>query len=268
MNTFNINRFWNTLVRLFITRKKELRNIFFTYSILFFVLSVCATGIFNTDPLTDVEALDSLLGVTPMYMIIYFGGAVLMGAFVIKDLEYRGARIHELALPATNLEKYAARVIYSSLGILITASCGVLLADGLQQLMSMLMHHGGRASIIGLAFMSPAFSEVPTSKLIAAILGLVLNNASFILGGMFFRKVAWLKTSIALWVLAMIGSMGVALFASILFFYTDYELYIDQDMQITSYIIGYSLVGIALFYFLGYRLYCRLQAINNRWINI
>ena len=79
MNTFNINRFWNTLVRLFMTRKKELRNIFFTYSILFFVLSVCATGIFNTDPLTDVEALDSLLGVTPMYMIIYFGGAVLMG---------------------------------------------------------------------------------------------------------------------------------------------------------------------------------------------
>lgn len=41
MNTFNINRFWNTLVRLFMTRKKELRNIFFTYSILFF----CTIGI-------------------------------------------------------------------------------------------------------------------------------------------------------------------------------------------------------------------------------
>ena len=143
----------------------------------------------------------------------------------------------------------------------------LLAADCAQQLLNMLIHHGGRASLIG---MMPGFflTGMGPSPLWAKLEGMLLFNAFAVLGGMLFRKSAWLKTLAAMTLIGILAVAGITLAAYLIQANTDYVVYLPDSPRyiLLSNIICGAIILLA--YWGAYRLYTRMQVINNRWINI
>lgn len=278
METFNIQRFGNVCTRLVMLRKKEYFNLFL--AVVLFVGLFC---VFTCNPLSGdaIEPLQYKYLFLQLGMTIYSFSLILItlyGANIIRDLKTKQQRIDELVLPATNLEKFTARVLASTVLILIIIVAGIMVADVLQMLINMLLHKGTFASFC-LSSFNVAFTELQTSILAIEnvlhkpirfmfLLTLISGNAFYLLGGMLFRKTAWLKTTLAVIVISIaLFSMFVG-YAYVVYGYTNYVVYTPEWMQDSWFNITLLIVQTCACYYFAYRIYCRLQAINTRWLNI
>lgn len=278
METFNIQRFGNVCTRLVMLRKKEYFNLFL--AVVLFVGLFC---VFTCNPLSGdaIEPLQYKYLFLQLGITIYSFSLILItlyGANIIRDLKTKQQRIDELVLPATNLEKFTARVLASTVLILIIIVAGIMVADVLQMLINMLLHKGTFASFC-LSSFNVAFTELQTSILAIEnvlhkpirfmfLLTLISGNAFYLLGGMLFRKTAWLKTTLAVIVISIaIFSMFVG-YAYVVYGYTNYVVYTPEWMQDSWFNITLLIVQTCACYYFAYRIYCRLQAINTRWLNI
>jgi len=194
-------------------RKKEYFNLFL--AVVLFVGLFC---VFTCNPLSGdaIEPLQYKYLFLQLGMTIYSFSLILItlyGANIIRDLKTKQQRIDELVLPATNLEKFTARVLASTVLILIIIVAGIMVADVLQMLINMLLHKGTFASFC-LSSFNVAFTELQTSILAIEnvlhkpirfmfLLTLISGNAFYLLGGMLFRKTAWLKTTLAVIVISI-----------------------------------------------------------------
>ena len=278
METFNIQRFGNVCTRLVLLRKKEYFNLFL--AVVLFVGLFC---VFTCNPLSGdaIEPLQYKYLFLQLGMTIYSFSLILItlyGANIIRDLKTKQQRIDELVLPATNLEKFTARVLASTVLILIIIVAGIMVADVLQMLINMLLHKGTFASFCLTSF-NVASTELETTILAIEnvahkpirfmfLLTLISSNAFYLLGGMLFRKTAWLKTTLAVIVISIaLFSMFVG-YAYVVYGYTNYVVYIPEWMQASWFNITLLIVQTCACYYFAYRIYCRLQAINTRWLNI
>lgn len=278
METFNIQRFGNVCTRLVMLRKKEYFNLFL--AVVLFVGLFC---VFTCNPLSGdaIEPLQYKYLFLQLGITIYSFSLIvitLYGANIIRDLKTKQQRIDELVLPATNLEKFTARVLASTVLILIIIVAGIMVADVLQMLINMLLHKGTFASFC-LSSFNVAFTELQTSILAIEnvlhkpirfmfLLTLISGNAFYLLGGMLFRKTAWLKTTLAVIVISIaLFSMFVG-YAYVVYGYTNYVVYTPEWMQDSWFNITLLIVQTCACYYFAYRIYCRLQAINTRWLNI
>ena len=278
METFNIQRFGNVCTRLVMLRKREYFNLFL--AVVLFVGLFC---VFTCNPLSGdaIEPLQYKYLFLQLGITIYSFSLILItlyGANIIRDLKTKQQRIDELVLPATNLEKFTARVLASTVLILIIIVAGIMVADVLQMLINMLLHKGTFASFC-LSSFNVAFTELQTSILAIEnvlhkpirfmfLLTLISGNAFYLLGGMLFRKTAWLKTTLAVIVISIaLFSMFVG-YAYVVYGYTNYVVYTPEWMQDSWFNITLLIVQTCACYYFAYRIYCRLQAINTRWLNI
>ena len=278
METFNIQRFGNVCTRLVMLRKREYFNIFLAVVLFVGLFCVFTCNPFSGDAIEPLQYkyLFLQLGIT-----IYSFSLILItlyGANIIRDLKTKQQRIDELVLPATNLEKFTARVLASTVLILIIIVAGIMVADVLQMLINMLLHKGTFASFC-LSSFNVAFTELQTSILAIEnvlhkpirfmfLLTLISGNAFYLLGGMLFRKTAWLKTTLAVIVISIaLFSMFVG-YAYVVYGYTNYVVYTPEWMQDSWFNITLLIVQTCACYYFAYRIYCRLQAINTRWLNI
>lgn len=278
METFNIQRFGNVCTRLVMLRKKEYFNLFL--AVVLFVGLFC---VFTCNPLSGdaIEPLQYKYLFLQLGMTIYSFSLILItlyGANIIRDLKTKQQRIDELVLPATSLEKFTARVLASTVLILIIIVAGIMVADVLQMLINMLLHKGTFASFC-LSSFNVASTELQTSIIAIEnvvhkpirfmfLLTLISGNAFYLLGGMLFRKTAWLKTTLAVIILSIaLFSMFVG-YAYVVYGYTNYVVYIPEWMQDSWFNITLLIVQTCACYYFAYRIYCRLQAINTRWLNI
>jgi len=278
METFNIQRFGNVCTRLVMLRKREYFNIFLAIT-----LFVALSCIFACNPFSG-EAKETLEYAYSFFQIvgsIYVFAVVLIivnGANIIRDLKTKQQRIDELVLPATNLEKFTARVLASTVLVLILAAAGIVAGDILQMLINMLLHKGTFGSI-SLYATKQMYSMMETNILAIEnvahkpirfmfVLTLISGNAFYLLGGMLFRKTAWLKTTLAVIVISIaLFSMFVG-YAYVVYGYTNYVVYMPEWMQDSWFNITLLIVQTCACYYFAYRIYCRLQAINTRWLNI
>lgn len=278
METFNIQRFGNVCTRLVMLRKREYFNIFL--AVVLFVGLFC---VFACNPLSGdaIEPLQYKYSFLQLGMTIYSFSLILItlyGANIIRDLKTKQQRIDELVLPATNLEKFTARVLASTVLVLILVAAGIVVGDILQMLINMLLHKGTFASFC-LSSFNVASTELETTIVAIEnvahkpirfmfVLTLISGNAFYLLGGMLFRKTAWLKTTLAVIVISIaLFSMFVG-YAYVVYGYTNYVVYIPEWMQDSWFNITHLIVQTCACYYFAYRIYCRLQAINTRWLNI
>lgn len=278
METFNIQRFGNVFLRLLMVRKKEYVKLF-----LGIILGVALTYSFAYNPF-NLEAISYDYHEQTMFaatFFIFYGIIILFtvsGGNIISDLKTKQKRINELTLPATNLERFTARVLGVTIVPLVLTIVAFFVGDLLQMLINMLLHQGTYYSAT--KFMHEFLSNLIDNKILSffyidqnayfaiIVMGIINMNAIYMLGGMLFRKTPWLQTSL---VLMGNGMAFSALFLSYAFFVienTEYTLYIPEWMQTTWWSIFINAIQIVLWYFLSYRIYCRLQAINTRWLNI
>lgn len=278
METFNIQRFGNVCTRLVMLRKKEYFNIFLAITLFVALMCIFACNPFSGEAKETLEYAYSFFQVMDSIYVLAVVFITVNGANIIRDLKTKQQRIDELVLPATSLEKFTARVLASTVLILIIIVAGIMVADVLQMLINMLLHKGTFASFC-LSSFNVASTELQTSILAIEnvlhkpirfmfLLTLISGNAFYLLGGMLFRKTAWLKTTLAVIVISIaLFSMFVG-YAYVVYGYTNYVVYMPEWMQDSWFNITLLIVQTCACYYFAYRIYCRLQAINTRWLNI
>ena len=278
METFNIKRFGNVCTRLVMLRKKEYFNIFLAITLFVALICIFACNPFSGEAKETLEYAYSFFQVVGSIYVFAVVLIIVNGANIIRDLKTKQQRIDELVLPATNLEKFTARVLASTVLVLILAAAGIVAGDILQMLINMLLHKGTFGSI-SLYATKQMYSMMETSILAIEnvahkpirfmfVLTLISSNAFYLLGGMLFRKTAWLKTTLAVIVISIaLFSMFVG-YAYVVYGYTNYVVYMPEWMQESWFNITLLIVQTCACYYFAYRIYCRLQAINTRWLNI
>ncbi|WP_232526747.1 hypothetical protein [Prevotella intermedia] len=259
-------------------RKQEYFRMFLGLMLVFTFFSVLACNPFKLEALSDETYKLAFLKISGFIGVISAIYVVLSGAMIISDLKTKQQRIDELALPATNLEKFVARAIGSTLLAVVIFLVAFFVADLLQMLINMLLHKGTFASTtvmikdaitkIRILDIKPSAEETFMSVSMSNILSFLAPNACYILGGMLFRKTAWLKTSLALIILGIIIFSLFVGYGYLVYKYTDYVVYIPEWIQSKWFSTTLSIVQIVVCYYFAYRIYCRLQAINTRWLNI
>lgn len=278
METFNIQRFGNVCTRLVMLRKKEYFNIFLAITLFVALSCIFACNPFSGEAKETLEYAYSFFQVVGSIYVFAVVLIIVNGANIIRDLKTKQQRIDELVLPATNLEKFTARVLASTVLVLILAAAGIVAGDILQMLINMLLHKGTFGSI-SLYATKQMYSMMETNILAIEnvahkpirfmfVLTLISSNAFYLLGGMLFRKTAWLKTTLAVIVISIaLFSMFVG-YAYVVYGYTNYVVYMPEWMQDSWFNITLLIVQTCACYYFAYRIYCRLQAINTRWLNI
>lgn len=278
METFNIQRFGNVCTRLVMLRKKEYFNIFLAITLFVALMCIFACNPFSGEAKETLEYAYSFFQVVGSIYVFAVVLIIVNGANIIRDLKTKQQRIDELVLPATNLEKFTARVLASTVLVLILAAAGIVAGDILQMLINMLLHKGTFGSI-SLYATKQMYSMMETNILAIEnvahkpirfmfVLTLISGNAFYLLGGMLFRKTAWLKTTLAVIVISIaLFSMFVG-YAYVVYGYTNYVVYMPEWMQESWFNITLLIVQTCACYYFAYRIYCRLQAINTRWLNI
>ena len=278
METFNIQRFGNVCTRLVMLRKREYFNIFLAITLFVALSCIFACNPFSGEAKETLEYAYSFFQVVGSIYVFAVVLIIVNGANIIRDLKTKQQRIDELVLPATNLEKFTARVLASTVLVLILAAAGIVAGDILQMLINMLLHKGTFGSI-SLYATKQMYSMMETNILAIEnvahkpirfmfVLMLISSNAFYLLGGMVFRKTAWLKTTLAVIVISIaLFSMFVG-YAYVVYGYTNYVVYMPEWMQDSWFNITLLIVQTCACYYFAYRIYCRLQAINTRWLNI
>ena len=278
METFNIQRFGNVCTRLVMLRKREYFNIFLAITLFVALMCIFACNPFSGEAKETLEYAYSFFQVVGSIYVFAVVLIIVNGANIIRDLKTKQQRIDELVLPATNLEKFTARVLASTVLVLILAAAGIVAGDILQMLINMLLHKGTFGSI-SLYATKQMYSMMETSIIAIEnvahkpirfmfVLTLISSNAFYLLGGMLFRKTAWLKTTLAVIVISIaLFSMFVG-YAYVVYGYTNYVVYMPEWMQESWFNITLLIVQTCACYYFAYRIYCRLQAINTRWLNI
>lgn len=228
----------------------------------------------------DVIYASNLTGTT--FLIAYFF-IIVFCANIFSKCRSKQQRIGLFMLPASNLEKYLTRLLSTTLSNLLVFVVAFLAADLIQYLASFAITPGFHAFLTGnmlenVSEMLSTRSLIPTAEGTVTIYigamfltGLLLIHSTFILGGTFFRRNAPFYTICAH---AAIFFAIVTLTASYLASMDDLSHVLDSlptQMAFNAVIFGVSTVQVAvaaLCYWLSYRIFCRMQVINNKWINL
>ena len=267
MKKIDINRFCKVMSRLILIRRRSIIKLFAGFLIGFFVIAIMFLPFFERHPMSDADIRIRLWGNSPLISVVFAMSFFIIATFIISDLGKRQQRINEMMLPATNIVKFLARFILVSVVYPLLIAFAFITADGLQQLTTMLIFYGGRASLV-VTWYEYCQSLRTGSPLWVNAEIVLLTNSFTLLGGMFFRKAAWLKTLISLFVIIIGIAMSLTTFAYLLYEYTDYELVLTNN-ALTTVISNLICIGLTvLMYWSSYKLYTRLQVINNRWRNI
>lgn len=263
MAQFDLDRFGNVMSRLLVMRQRNISVLFFTFQIIFLAFAMFVIPMFSGKTIDDIgyrQLVIDIVGPLRIFSPLVF---FVLGTFFIQDLEGHQQRINELMLPATNLEKFVARVLLVAVIYPLAICASFIAADGLQQLISMIIAHGERMSMVVAYFDIDTYVSAD-SPLWTKALSTLMSYSIAIFGGLLFRKLAWLKTIVVFFIVIILYFIGFFFLKLYLYEYTDYEVVLIGNPYDSLISIGVSL----LMFWSSYKIYTRLQVINNRWRNI
>ena len=261
MTKFDLDRFGKVMSRLLVMCQRKINVIFITFLIIFLALAMFTIPMFSGKTIDDIGYRQLVIDLVPLRgfsPVVFF----MLGTFFIQDLEGRQQRINELMLPATNLEKFVARVLLVAVIYPLAICASFICADGLQQLISMIIAHGERMSMVVAYFDADTYVSAD-SPLWTKALSTLSNYSIAIYGGLLFRKLAWLKSIVIYFVVNILFLIGFFFLKLYLYENTDYEIVFIENPYASLISIGVSL----LMFWSSYKIFTHLQVINNRWRN-
>ena len=262
MAQFDLDRFGNVMSRLLVIRQRNISVIFITFLIIFLAFAMFVIPMFSGKTIDDISYRQLVIDIVGPLRIFSPFVFFVLGTFFIQDLEGHQQRINELMLPATNLEKFVARVLLVAVIYPLTICAAFIVADGLQLLISMLIAPEESFSMVVAYFDSN--SSIGDSLLWDKVLSTLMSYSIAIFGGLLFRKLAWLKTTVSYLTVIILSIIGFFLLKIFLYESTDYEVVFIENPYASLISIGVSL----LMFWSSYKIFTHLQVINNRWRNI
>ena len=281
MSTFNITRFGQALKCQYMNSRKDWMLVFGIYFIALSFLNILfvRSSSFDGGDYHDVvakhgvaymeDAYPILIKGIAVFDVIFFGiGMLFCASFLFYHLKKKPWCSADLMWPASNLEKYLVSLVLNVVMAAIGTIICVIIADALRVLVDAL---SGRIVVwaIPMIFDLKTFNLNPLIACGPFLSEILLIHAAYILGGTLFRKQQFVLTTIAI---VIIGYIMVFTWHSPVI---DNANLFDLDEKGKSvpnawfYVVsigGYLLT--ALCYWLSYKIFCRMQVINNKWLNV
>lgn len=227
---------------------------------------------------TDVEQAGHQyqVSVYMFFSVIAFIAFYVLASCIFNNMKTKLQRESFLMLPACNLEKFVARLLMMSIGVLVQLFAAVILADVIQFIFSFIITPDFHISITWavLSHIIPTIQPFDNDwlKWITLYSFILFSHSFATLGGTFYRKLPVLLTACTGILLSMIlgyiinklGEAGVFDFFSHINFSNGSTA--DYCITITAFFVFLALA--AFNYWASYKLFTRMQVICNKWINI
>lgn len=194
---------------------------------------------------------------------------------MFSGLKTKQQRIGYFSLPATNLEKYVSSFVVTNVGVFAIMILGGLTADILRFIFKALIGYTNSSMVmttIAKGFVE-LFNEAikleingdvnrETAQLIifTVVMGGVYSYTLYLLGGSVFRKSQWLWTSIA----------GVVLMMTSIAILNKYVVIVDEEGLVPlCWMLSVVFVVLSIFnVWASYKVFTRMEVINNKWLNL
>ena len=267
MKNFEMTRFANFFKWHLVTHKSEIiRQTGYATIGMFLLIRMANMGVYSSDSLLEVP-----IHLGFVIMIIAFAMCIA-AASIFKDMNKKGGFINVSMSPASVSEKYLTLIIYSTVLPFLLLIFSYFIAEILNVLLFVIegnsVQHIFIDDLLEMIFVKP-FTEHAIDGIPFAIFQLSI----YILGGSIFRKMPFLSTSAVI--------LAFMIFVLPLFLQVFLNNMVDMDaweqffenaeecIPVLSWgITIVSLLLAALNIFISYRIYRRMQVINNKWINL
>ena len=268
MANFAIRRFGFVLRWMAVSMRKEvLANtgaMFFSYMVVFvtnILLSLHTDKWYAFNKIVESVHTNAMV-----FMVIW----VMGGCWIINNMKTKKLRVTFVMLPASRLEKFVARAFYVTFVWTVMAFVTYCLADLFRMLMSFVMGVHVAGCTIPM-FLSQIFDEhlIASSKwedklaLVSYLALVFFTHSIYVLGGVLFRRWQFVFTSCFVFLL----TIACMLLTSVL-----PKSYLisgsAENVRILAVAVCVFILWGATNWWLAYRLFRRMQVINNKWINI
>jgi len=209
-------------------------------------------------------------------VVIYLIVVIISGTWIFANMQTKAQRTTVKLLPATDLEKFLVNFLAVTLGAAVMAIVAFCIADIVRIVVCLIF--GIDHVAIGLPyFLQMLFTDTdfagssvnagrifPTAVNFTALGWCLWAQSLYVLGGTVLRRYQFVITS-AVHVLLFIAFAVVVSYGS-----GNVETTVmDEGLAPVFYAIGTVLAAIAVLnWWLSYRIFKRMQVINNKWINL
>lgn len=212
-------------------------------------------------------------GMSQYVLMIFSIAMYMMATQIFMVMKTTGQREQFLMLPASNLEKYISRFLFSTLGAAVAMITAIVVSDLVQLIFSFVLLPGHHQSVclstmallwkIWTTFIESIDS---TGALLLSLLIVtcgVLVHSFFILCGTLFRKHTIVVSGILFIVMTY---LVIYVIESVPDTITTCLMHGDNSWIFCLLIAELLLAGFQ--YWLSYKVFTRMQVICNRWINL
>lgn len=285
MSTFNYNRFSQALKCHFLVERKTWIRLFGIFTLVMFMANLFWTRVQGNSYSFMVknwgleEAINSYnhyVESTVAFGVIFFCISMLFGATSMfsqmKDTRKRSAY---LLWPVSNLEKYVVSLLISFVLMAILTVGAYMLADTLRVFVDWLT---GRVVIWGIPKLSEPFTSPDGPfehwQFVWMLFAWVFYvHSLFLVGGTLFRRQQFLLTSATIIVAVILVIMVLNQINPHFDFITgnwDEKTETYTHIFHPSFYIIHTVVTllIPIHYWVSYKLFTRMQVINNKWLNV
>ena len=284
MSTFNTTRFSQALKCQFLVLRKTWIRLFGIFTLVMFMADLFFTRVqsMKYDDMVSNWSMEEVIrhygnyvGSTTGFGVIFFCFSMLFGAsFLFAGMKDTRKRSAFLLWPVSNLEKYIISLLLSILWLAVITIGAYLLADTLRVFIDWVT---GRVVIWGLpkiidgVFGPAAFEYWQTAWMLFAWVFYI--HSLYIVGGTLFRRQQFLLTSATIAVFGILLVMILNQINPQIDFITGNwdektETY-NQVFHPFFYILNTTLCLLIVFhYWASYKLFTRMQVINNKWLNV
>lgn len=275
--TFDINRFYNLMRYEVLSESKNLlrgllgltMGLTFCFCLIFYSIKDAA----SPDRFHNIYLQCESAAYFAFFCVMFVAGCM-----IFKNMLTKQQRISFMALPASNLEKFIARFLWTNVGYLLLVVFATIFADILLALFSLCLGEGVHGSVVfaicerladGHGCMRIAGNRLPDFYFylwMTTVAFFLQSSWTFI--GTLFRKNAWLW---AICLEVVFGSVFVVLLDSEPFWFTSFYSSLYDAVGVRWMVLSHSILGLAasaLLYWGSYKLFVRMQVINNKWVNI
>lgn len=275
MKNFDMNRFGRTLRWSALMTKKEALTNLASMTFAFAVLAV--VQVMSSRNVPDIVAEHNFQSFTSFALFVFLIICSIGGCWIFSNMKTKEQRITFKMLPATDLEKFVVRALYATVVWWLMAFVAFCLADLFRMLVSLVAGVSIKGSAVPLFFsMISANTDVNINTLnsgdvaFAAAIYTMANawafwaHSLYILGGTLFRRRQFVLTTLAHSIIGLV-------FTPMLIHFVDSS----DSLALRDSLIAIVWTAAAVFavwglvdWWLSYRIFRRMQVINNKWLNI
>lgn len=275
MKNFDMNRFGRTLRWSALMTKKEALTNLASMTFAFAVLAV--VQVMSSRNVPDIVAEHNFQSFTSFALFVFLIICSIGGCWIFSNMKTKEQRITFKMLPATDLEKFVVRALYATVVWWLMAFMAFCLADLFRMLVSLVAGVSIKGSAVPLFFsMISANTDVNINTLnsgdvaFAAAIYTMANawafwaHSLYILGGTLFRRRQFVLTTLAHSIIGLV-------FTPMLIHFVDSS----DSLALRDSLVAIVWTAAAVFavwglldWWLSYKIFRRMQVINNKWLNI